>query len=161
MSQEGEEDDTVGDRRTDDDTGLLADLRAALEAADGVPEALVAAARLTPDIVTLDEDYLRLVESEALTGATRPREGRTIAFGSSGCRLDLTIDEVGGPGVVVDGRVTGLPVEEIVHESTGGSRAASVDELGYFTMDRVPRGLGRLVVRAADGRRLPAAWIVF
>jgi hypothetical protein len=161
MSQDGKEEDTMANGRTDVDDGLLAELGAALAAADGPPAALVAAAKLSPDIVSLDEDYLTLVETEGLVGTTRSGDVRTFAFGSSGCRLQATVTDVGRASVDLEGRVTGVPAEEVLHETAGDTLVASVDGRGYFTLNRVPTGLGRLVVLAADGRRLPAAWVVF
>jgi hypothetical protein len=161
VSQDSEEEDAaMGDRPPDVDSRLLAELRALLGAVDGAPSELVASAKLAPELVDLDEEYLALVEAETAGAATRAGRGQTLAFRSPVCRLEVTVDDVGG-GLVVEGQVTGVDAVEVVHERVHDSRAAAVDRFGYFTLTRIPSGLGRLVVRAADGRRLPATWVVF
>jgi hypothetical protein len=147
----------MGDRHVD--SRLLAELRALLDAADGPPAELVASAKLAPELVDLDQEYLALVEAEAGASVTRAG-GQALAWRSPGCRLEVTVDEVGGV-LVVEGQVTGVAAVEVVHERMHDSRSATVDRFGYFTLTRIPSGLGRLVVMAADGRRLPATWVVF
>jgi hypothetical protein len=171
MSQDNEEDASMGDRRAQVDDALLARLRAVLDVADGAPEALVAAAKLSPDIVSLDEDYLDLVQSETVgAGAIRSGDARSLSFQSSECRLEVAVDELaGGVGdagartgvLVLEGRVIGTGAVEVVHETGEESLGGHVDDSGYFTITRVPRGFGRLVVQTTDGRRLPTTWIVF
>jgi hypothetical protein len=85
---------------------------------------------------------------------------RQLRFACAECQLDITImDE--GRDRLVEGRVSPAGLLQVVHERLSDARSSPVDRCGYFSLARVPRGLGRLVLVTGDGRRLPSAWTVF
>jgi hypothetical protein len=155
VSQDGEEEAAVGANWPGTDAELLEVLEELFEP----PHALVASAKMAPDIVALDESYLELVQSEAIELTRGP--ARTYEFRSSQCRLTATVEDVGAAAPVLEGRITGTTASEVIHERMHDAHVVPVDDRGYFTLNPSPTGFGRLVVRTADGRRLPAAWVIF
>ena len=96
----------------------------------------------------------------APTSSLQAAPERQIRFACAECELDVTIvDE--GRDRLVEGRVSPAGVLRVVHERLSDARSSPVDRCGYFSLPRVPRGLGRLVLVTGDGRRLPSAWTVF
>ena len=85
---------------------------------------------------------------------------RQLRFACAECQLDITIADEGRDRLV-EGRVSPAGVLQVVHERLSDARSSPVDRCGYFSLPRVPRGLGRLVLVTGDGRRLPSAWTVF
>jgi hypothetical protein len=161
VSQDRKEDATMGNGGSQALDGLLAEVGEMLARTDAPPDWLVAEAKLSPEVAAIDAGYLTLIESEATAAAaTRAGDRRTMAFGAAGCQVDVTVEE-GADDVSLQGTVNGLEAVEVTFEGRRDARPAPVDARGRFTLARVPRGLGRLVISAADGRRHPTAWVMF
>ena len=89
-----------------------------------------------------------------------PVPTRTLRFASEHCRLDVSIADEGNHRLV-EGKVSNEGAVRVVHERLHDARSATVDRCGYFSLQHVPRGLGRLVLVTSDGRRLPTDWTMF
>jgi hypothetical protein len=125
-----------------------------------------------PDKTQSKDDPMGHRRTEQHVMAVRPRSTvppmssvpvapeRQLRFACAECQMDITIAEEGRDRLV-EGRVSPAWVLQVVHERLSDARSAPADRCGYFSLPRVPRGLGRLVLVTGDGRRLPSAWTVF
>lgn len=148
--------------RWDDDDALLADLRAALDAAV-VPEHLAAAAAAAYTWRTIDEElaFAALVYDSALPDPTssepslvRGTGPRTLLF--DGDRLSVEI-EVTDDGVV--GQLIPPQPGRIALVDAGGTVAeTTADEVGCFVLPRPGTGPVRLVCRW-DGAGISTPWL--
>lgn len=130
------------------DDGLFEELKSALEAADSVPEDVIAAAKGSFTWRTVDAELAELVFDSAtdeVVGVRGDATERQVTFRTD----DLEIE------VMVTGRrITGqlVPPQVATVELIAGedARTVEVDESGAFTFDDVPMGPVSLRTRVGD-----------
>lgn len=140
---------------TDPDDILSDELRAAAGLADGVPAAVVAAARASFTWRTIDAELATLAYDSAddLVGSVRGSGPRLLTFG-------------GGDGVSVDVELDGStllgymqPVGGLAVCRSSGSAPVDVDPHGRFSVDGVDRGPLSFRCTFDDGRVVHTEWV--
>ena len=126
---------------THDDAALLAELRAALDQHDVVPDAVTAAAKAAFAWRTIDAElaelsYDSLLDDKELVGVrSSGAAARQLTFEGEA----LTVEVEVGNGRIIGQLVPAQPGEvEVRHP--GGCITVTADALGRFLADDVPRG---------------------
>lgn len=144
------------------DDELLATLGQALDAADPVPESVLAGARAAFTWRNIDIELAQIVfDSNAELAGVRSEDiNRQVTFEAPGVEIEVMVVENGNRRLV--GQLV-PPVERIV-ELVGSDSVRSVDSdhLGRFDFDDIAPGPVRIVVRGTDGERLvQTEWVLF
>lgn len=141
-----------------DDDALLAEVRAAVTAADPVPERVLAAGEAAiacrvPAAVPAD----LVADSRPATAGLRGGS-RLLTFDGAGLAVEI---EVTGDGR--DRELTGrlfppVPAQVRVRHP-GGELRARADRTGHFVVPGVPAGLTSLVFRLPDATSIVTSWV--
>jgi hypothetical protein len=143
-----------------DDVRLLADLNSLYENDDPVPEEVLAAARGAFAWADFDAELARLLDQESLVGRSVRATGdhRLLTFEAEHLTFVVEATEL-TDGRKLVGQVVPAGPRELWWESAGGdSTAAVVDELGRFSLPRLPAGPARLRCELPDGTRVVTEW---
>ena len=149
------------DKMSDDQ--LLAQLGAALDAVDPVPEHVLDAAKAAFTWRTIDAELASLVfdsAAEDLIGVRSAETPRQLTFSSPGFEVELIILS-DATRRLVGQLVPPQPAEIVLHHETG-ERAVRSDSLGRFTIDDVPVGSVRLTCRlqGENGPAVQTEWTI-
>ena len=150
------------DEPTMTDDELLDLLGHALDAADPVPEHVLAGARAAFTWRTIDTELAELVfdSSKELAGVRAEESNRQVTFKAPGVEIEVMVIDNGTR------RLVGQLVPPAMHtvELVGADAVLSVesDRLGRFAFDALEPGPVRLVVLGADGARIvQTEWVLF
>lgn len=128
---------------------LLADLRAAVDARDPVPDRLIEAAKAAYSWRTIDEELAQL-QFDSLAESETLVRGADVAvhlsFGASEAFIEVDVT-----GDAVLGQVIPPATEVRLVFGSGQHQTAVCDEHGQFTFDRPASGPVRLVVSLESG----------
>ncbi|GAA4246936.1 hypothetical protein [Dactylosporangium darangshiense] len=143
-----------------DDDRLLGDLGAAVREAAAVPESFLAAGRAAFAWRTVDEELATFAAAETATvraAGDEPGAARLRSFTFAARRLTIEV-EVGEDALV--GQVVPPGPGRIELRSRHGSRIeAEVDDLGWFALRPLPRGMFRLYLHPANGSPVVTEWV--
>ena len=153
-----------------DDDVLLAELGAAVRAADEVPAGFVATGKAAFAWRTFDAELAQLLADSAADPALAGgepagpgqglRAGRTetrwLTFGAGELTIELEIRADALHGQLVPPG----PGEVRIQVADGPTHTVPADEVGYFTLRPAPSGSVRLQVRTDTGRPLLTGWFV-
>lgn len=144
------------------DEELISTLGRALDAADPVPESVLAGARAAFTWRNIDTELAQIVfdSSTELAGVRSEDVNRQVTFEAPGVEIEVMVVENGGRRLV--GQLV-PPVERTV-ELVGSDSVSSMetDRLGRFDFDDIGPGPVRIIVRGADGQPLvQTEWVIF
>ena len=150
------------DNRHPSEDQLLDELRAALGAADPVPDDVLAAAKASFTWRTIDAELATLTFDSAtdeLVGVRGEGSDRHVTFAAPDLEVEVMVYGT------VDRRLTGqlVPPQAAVVEllSDQGVERTEADEHGAFAFDAVPPGAVSLRLIVADGERtVTTEWLV-
>lgn len=146
------------DERWSDDETLLAELDRAWYAAQCVPPEFVAAGQQVWRPPDLDAELAELIYDSLREPAqvrTDRAELRALTFASATQTIELEVTDGGLLGQLVPPGRAQIEVQA----RDGGTTGACSDELGFFTIPRVPDGPFRLRYRSAAGIDVVTGWI--
>lgn len=151
------------------DSRLLARLGAMFDAADPVPEAVLAGARHALRWRDPDACLAELVEAEHLVGSAVRAHGdhQFLTFDAPGLSVVVEVTEVGAGrrlvGQVVPPVTTHVAVRTgatgQVETADGALFRVPTDKLGRFTAESVPAGPLSLRCTLEDGSAVETSWI--
>lgn len=140
-----------------EDTELLAELRALYDHADPVPPPVLAAARAAGDNV-VDWEWLELLlDSAELAASVRGGPARQLAFGTADTSLDVELAADALRGLVTPAP----PGSRIDVRWPGGGTRVEVDGHGRFDARPVPSGPMRLVLHRPGSRAVCTRWFAW
>jgi hypothetical protein len=148
----------VPDERWSDDQTLLVELDKAWHAAQCVPPEFIATGKRVWRALDLDAELAELIYDSLREPAqvrTDRAELRALTFASATQTIELEVSDGGLLGQLVPPGRAQIEVEV----RDGASVNASSDELGFFTIPRVPDGAFRLRYRSAAGVDVVTGWI--
>lgn len=101
----------------------------------------------------LGAELARLEEQELVTARGSDERAQTMSFAATSLTILLTITDVAGNRVRVDGWLAPGAGHDVQLRSRGGAadRRTVADSAGRFVIDRVRRGLTQVVVRLGGG----------
>jgi hypothetical protein len=142
---------------------LMEVLARALDAADPVPEAVLAAAKASFTWRTIDAELAALVfdsATEELAGVRSIEASRQMTFRTPGVEIELVVVSETSRRLV--GQLVPPQTAEIELHHEEVTRTARSDNLGRFTFHDVPAGTVRLVCKLADedGAIIQTEWII-
>jgi hypothetical protein len=143
-----------------DDVRLLAELNSLYENDDPVPEPVLAAARGAFAWLDFDSELAKLLDEQSLTGRAVRATGdqRLLTFEAEHLTFVVESTEL-AEGRKLVGQVMPAGPREVWLESAGGERSTTeVDELGRFSLPRLPAGPTRLRCELPDGTRVVTEW---
>jgi hypothetical protein len=133
------------------DLAILAGMRDLFEHADPMPADLVDNVLFAVSLADLDVEVCRLTETSGLAAAgARDDDGersRTVTFDSDSLTIMVTLVPLDGDLVRLDGWLAPPAACRVELRTPGGSSMTTSDGDGRFVLDRVPRGLAKLVIR--------------
>jgi hypothetical protein len=141
---------------------LLAELHNVIEAADPVPDGVVAAAKASFAWRTIDAELAELVADSGLAvSATRAAAAaRLLTFEAAGRTVEVEVAETGTTRHLV-GQLIPMEPATITVRWPDGSRDAESDELGRFTLDDLPAGPISLTIRrAVSDVPVATSWVI-
>ena len=141
------------------DEALAAELAAALQATDPVPERFVDAAKESFTWRTIDAELAELIFDSAegeLVGVRGVDGTRQVTFQAPGVEIEVAIISDGSRRLV--GQL--VPAVRSHVELHFGDQAivAESDDLGRFSFENVPLGPISIKVELADGATIQTAW---
>ncbi|GLI02199.1 hypothetical protein [Phytohabitans aurantiacus] len=148
----------MSDQWWNDDDLLLRALGEAVRGGGAVPPEFVAAGRAAFSPPDLDAELAALIyDSEREPALTRTETAtlRALTFAAPSLTIELELTPTGMTGQVVP--PTSVAIE--VHTASGETLTVTTDELGWFTVDRVPDGALRLRCRDRDRLDVVTTWI--
>jgi hypothetical protein len=131
------------------------DLAAMWEAYDPMPDGLVERALVAIETEDIDAEYeiLHLVSRSAeLVGARGSGEAITISFAGGSFSLLLRVSSLGNKLCRVDGWVTPAQPMKLSVSQKSKTWEAVVDVFGRFELPKLPKGLSRFWLAAADDK---------
>ena len=133
------------------DLAILASVRDLFEQADPMPADLVENVLFAISLSDLDVEVCRLTEGLVATGARDDdgEQSRTVTFDSDSLTIMVTLVPLDDHQVRLDGWLAPPAECQVELRSAGGSAVTTSDADGRFVLDRVPRGLAKLVIRRA------------
>ena len=137
---------------TADDARVLTLLVEAQDAHDPMPPGLLERISLAVSLELMEAE-LAVLTAEALEPARADTPVDSITFTASSLSLMVTLTAV-DDGVRIDGWVTGGPAT-VELRAGEKSIAAEADANGRFSVDEVPRGPVRFILRPVDARGRP------
>lgn len=144
------------------DEQLLRRLAAALDAADPLPEAVVAAAKASFTWRTIDAELAALVfdsAAEELVGVRSAEATRQMTFRTPGVEIEVAV--VTEPNRRLIGQLVPPQTAEIELHHEDGVWTAQADSLGRFGFQDVPTGSVRLTCRLADASAMvQTEWMI-
>jgi hypothetical protein len=101
----------------------------------------------------LGAELARLEEQELVAARGSDERAQTMSFAASSLTILLTVTDVAGGRVRVDGWLAPGAGHNVQLRSRGGAadRRTVADNAGRFVIDRVRRGLTQVVVRLGSG----------
>jgi len=142
---------------TDDD--ILAELAEARRAASDVPGRILEIGRAAFAWRTVDAELVALSHDSAAspTAGTRAEQAavRALTFVARDLTIEVEVTDDALQGQVVPPQ----PGEIELRDRTGAVATAPVDEVGWFVIARVPRGMFRLHLHTASGATVVTEWI--
>lgn len=143
-----------------DDADLLAALNAMYDQDDPVPEQVRAAARGAFLFRDFDAELARLLDAESLSGQAVRATGdqHLLTFESEHLTFVVESTELAEGRKLVGQIVPAGPRELWLESADGAAAAAAVDELGRFSLPRLPAGPARLRCELPDGTRVVTEW---
>lgn len=141
---------------------LLADLRRIAARVDPVPPMVIENARAALALHRLDAELLDLVRDSAdenadLVAVRGDNDVRMFSFEFPPVTVEVQVTETGGWCDLV-AHVSGIDLADARVETRSDRRELDTDD-GTLVVDRVPSGLVRLTLGAADGRRFATSWV--
>lgn len=133
------------------DEQLLRRLAAAFDAADPLPEAVVAAAKASFTWRTIDAELAALVfdsAAEELVGVRSAAATRQMTFRTPGVEIELALATE--PNRRLIGQLVPPQTAEVELHHEDGVWTAQADSLGRFSLQDVPTGSVRLTCRLTD-----------
>lgn len=132
-----------------EDAALLAELRAATELHDPVPERALAAARAAYTWRTIDAELAELqfdslVDAAPVRGMAWPRQ---LSFDTGSAGLEIEVDGDRIVGQVVPPAALTITLSR----ADGTTRTTDSDDIGHFTFTDVGEGTVRLSAALPDG----------
>jgi hypothetical protein len=150
-------------RLPDTDAELLAALGTALHDIDPVPQAVIDAARASLTWRTIDAELAELVEDSALdpfAGVRSTGGPRLLTFEFEETAVVLEVSSQGVTRKVLGQLVGPSGSTSVEFRHAAGSVHVDTDDLGRFSVDRVPSGPVSLVCDLSDGEsRLVTSWV--
>lgn len=143
------------------DDRLLGALARALEAADPVPEHVVAAAREAILWQTIDAELAQLVydsDREGMAGVRSAGTARQVTFQAPGLEIEVMLLPEGTRRLV--GQLVPPQPAVVELQTETDTRQAGTDQLGRFSFTEVAAGPVKLVVTAESGHRVVTEWTV-
>jgi hypothetical protein len=145
-----------------DDDEILARLREAQRAADGVPRDFIEMGKAAYTWRDIDTELAELAYDSALEEAgaaghvrTERAHLRSLTFTSDALTIEIEIT-----GDAMLGQVVPLQTGEIeVRTPTGTAGTALIDDIGCFTVRPIPVGSFRLNCRTAKGLCVSTSWL--
>ncbi|WP_030167039.1 hypothetical protein [Spirillospora albida] len=145
------------------DDGDLAAVRAAFDALDPVPAAVLAAGRRalawrTPDAALAELSGDRPPSTAGLRGG---RRSRVLTFTCADVAVELEVDAIGRMREITGRLVPGAAAEVSVrHPRLGlGAVRTGADPAGLFHLPSVPEGLVSLAFALPDGSSAVTSWL--
>ncbi len=141
------------------DDRLLAELAAALDAVDPIPERFIEAAKASFTWRTIDTELAELVFDSAEAGLVGVRgvDGtRQVTFQAPGFEIEVAIISDGARRLV--GQVVPAHPGRVELCYGDDSKTTEADSLGRFSFDDVPLGPIRLKLELEDGAVVQTAW---
>jgi hypothetical protein len=148
----------VPDEWWSDDQTLLVELDKAWFAGQCVPPEFITAGKRVWASPDLDAELAELIYDSLREPAqvrTDRAELRALTFASATQTIELEVTDGGLLGQLVPPGRARIEVEA----RDGGTTDATSDELGFFTIPRVPDGAFRLRYRTAAGVDVVTGWI--
>ncbi|MGH3329375.1 MAG: hypothetical protein ACRDPT_16560 [Streptomycetales bacterium] len=144
-----------------DDLTLLAELGAALAEADPVPPEVMEGARASLAWRTVDAELAELVEDSTLTPVRGVRglgDPRQLTFQAPELTVAVELTERSGGHQLLGQLAAPQPAHiEVRHPLTHA--AVEADDLGRFSVDRLPTGPLSLECTLRGGQRVVTAWV--
>jgi hypothetical protein len=143
-----------------DDVRLLTALNAMYDQDDPVPEDVLEAARGAFLWRDFDAELAKLLDAESLTGQAVRATGdqHLLTFESEHLTFVVESTELVQGRKLVGQIVPAGPRELWLESADGATAAASVDELGRFSLPQLPAGPARLRCELPDGTRVVTEW---
>jgi hypothetical protein len=143
-----------------DDVRLLAELDALYQNDDPVPEGVLEAARGAFLWSDFDAELARLLDEESLTGRAIRATGdqHLLTFEAEHLTFVVESTELAEGRKLVGQVMPAGPRELWLESAGGGSSSTEVDELGRFSLPRLPAGPARLRCELPDGTRVVTEW---
>jgi hypothetical protein len=133
------------------DVAILAGVRDLFDNADPMPADLVDNVLFAVSLADLDVEVCRLTETSGLAAAgARDDDGeqsRTVTFDSESLTIMVTLVPLDDDLVRLDGWLAPPAACRVELRTPAGSSVTTSDGDGRFVLDRVPRGLAKLVIR--------------
>jgi hypothetical protein len=133
------------------DLSILGGVRDLFEHADPMPADLVDNVLFAVSLADLDVELCRLTELSGLAAAgTRDDDGeqsRTVTFDSDSLTIMVTLIPLDENLVRLDGWLAPPAACRVELRTPAGSSVTTSDGDGRFVLDRVSRGLAKLVIR--------------
>lgn len=150
-------DDLAAQPIDDADVRVLAAVADMYSTLDPVPDGLVERIQFG---ITLDALHAEIAELERSSGLAGVRSGepataQTITFTSASLTTMITITVLSTERARIDGWLAPGARATVSLRTASGAHEATADDDGRFVFADVPRGLGQLVVRPADGSDRP------
>ena len=120
---------------------------------DGPPEDFDEEMVFAVAAAELGAELARLEEQELVTARGSDERTHTMSFAATSLTILLTITDVAGNRVRIDGWLAPGAGHDVQLRSRGGAadRRTVADSAGRFVVDRVRRGLTQVVVRLGGG----------
>ncbi|MFD0556089.1 hypothetical protein FB566_1319 [Stackebrandtia endophytica] len=140
-----------------DDVDLenLARLRRLQDALDPMPDDLVEGVRFALELEHLDAEVAKLVETSAegvRSHAGTAEQARTIIFESSTVTVMVSVTVLDEDWVRVDGWLSPEGEYRVELRTPKDQVRTTSDVMGRFVVERLPRGIFRLVLKAPKSR---------
>lgn len=140
---------------------MFATLRNVIDRADPVPQAVVDAARAAYTWRTIDAELAELTADSAMTAAAVRSSSapRLLTFEGAGVEVEVEVAHTGTTRHL-SGQLVPMGPAHITIRWSSGSQDTTADDLGRFTVDRVPAGSVSLVIlRPATEQPIVTSWI--
>jgi hypothetical protein len=140
---------------------MNATLRNVIGRADPVPPAVVEAARAAYTWRTVDAEIAELIADStvASAGIRSSTPPRLLTFEAAGIEVEVEVAQTGTTRRLA-GQVVPVGAAQVTVRWTDGTHDAVADELGRFTVDRIPAGpISLSVLRDGAEHPIVTSWV--
>jgi hypothetical protein len=140
---------------------MFTTLRSVIDRADPVPAAVVDAARAAYIWRTIDAELAELTADSAMAtaGVRSTSAPRLLTFEGAGVEVEVEVAHTGSTRHL-SGQLVPMGPAQITVRWSGGTQETTADDLGRFSLERVPAGSVSLaILRAGAEQPIVTSWI--